>query len=323
MPRCPICSYEKHSEIGDNPDFPDSKVLNCGSCGFMWTYPGPSQLFLDQVYSKQYRRETDSWKPTQKFLTNMGCRAAAQKSFIQEYANVKLHGARVLDVGCGLGSLLNEFAGLANGLTGFEPGARMLALARSYLPSDAQLYAEMFTPGKFQENIFDLVIASHVLEHVAEPISFLSELFRIVRRDGGVVFLEVPHETRQSVEEIVNAKHTGAMHLLFFDPDTLKEAILKAGGSVIYMSTFGPDRRLYSTVDPRKGPWTKLVRWYVSRAIRRIFRLLGVEHLVYGPTVITQDDFTRETARNGIWIRTIAEKGSEPLDLDISTKVRA
>ena len=44
----------------------------------------------------------------------------------------------------------------------------------------------------FHDHSLDYVVASHVLEHVANPVAALAEWYRVVR-PGGIIYLVVPH----------------------------------------------------------------------------------------------------------------------------------
>jgi SAM-dependent methyltransferase len=44
----------------------------------------------------------------------------------------------------------------------------------------------------FHDHALDYVVASHVLEHVANPVAALAEWYRVVR-PGGIIYLVVPH----------------------------------------------------------------------------------------------------------------------------------
>jgi glycosyltransferase involved in cell wall biosynthesis/SAM-dependent methyltransferase len=48
---------------------------------------------------------------------------------------------------------------------------------------------------QFQDNQFDFLIASHMLEHFPNPIKALKEWYRVVR-DGGILFIVVPQKGR-------------------------------------------------------------------------------------------------------------------------------
>lgn len=46
----------------------------------------------------------------------------------------------------------------------------------------------------FKDNIYDFIILSHVIEHVANPINVVKELFRVVK-PGGIVLIAAPDKT--------------------------------------------------------------------------------------------------------------------------------
>lgn len=48
------------------------------------------------------------------------------------------------------------------------------------------------TPYPFEDNSFDVIIAEHVLEHLADLMKVIEELHRITR-PGGILYVEVPH----------------------------------------------------------------------------------------------------------------------------------
>lgn len=99
-------------------------------------------------------------------------------------------GARVLDVGSGLGILAAEVASAAPRVTvvGVELSAAQLSEATRgprvvYVRGDA-----LALP--FADETFDLAYARFVLEHVADPAGMLRGIARVVRRGGRVAAME-------------------------------------------------------------------------------------------------------------------------------------
>jgi SAM-dependent methyltransferase len=93
-------------------------------------------------------------------------------------------GARVLDVGCGVGQVvarLSEAGFEAHGVDVSEPN---IERARNFCPR-CQLYDGRKLP--FGDGFFDTAGALNVLEHVEEPEAFIKELVRVVRIGGCVV----------------------------------------------------------------------------------------------------------------------------------------
>jgi 2-polyprenyl-3-methyl-5-hydroxy-6-metoxy-1,4-benzoquinol methylase len=96
-------------------------------------------------------------------------------------------GARVLDVGCGMGGMLVAFAFEGCEVVGFDYGADYAAKGR-------RLGLDIRTGG-FEtiagERPFDLIMMSHVLEHVADPIGFARSAAEALSADGRC-YIEVP-----------------------------------------------------------------------------------------------------------------------------------
>jgi SAM-dependent methyltransferase len=98
-------------------------------------------------------------------------------------AGLELRG-RMLDVGCGSKPYRGAFPGISDyvGLELDSPEARANATADHY-------YDGVRFP--FEDDVFDVVFCSQVLEHVFEPVSFISEMHRVAR-SGGMLLLTVP-----------------------------------------------------------------------------------------------------------------------------------
>jgi SAM-dependent methyltransferase len=115
----------------------------------------------------------------------------------------------VLEVGCGTGSVLAEMArrnvglsyagvDIANPESHRDPGAERLDL-REY--DGNQL--------PFDDASFDLVVASHVVEHVPDPRRFICEMARVSSK---YLYIEVPCEilvrnSKKSIERALSIGH--------------------------------------------------------------------------------------------------------------------
>lgn len=305
QPTCPLCASTQNTSLGPNPDFPETTIRRCRACSMMWTAPVPSEATLDQIYRMHYRASYQGQFPPEYFKYK-DLRAQAQCDFIAQYTTVfKQQNLCALDIGCAAGSLLATFtqAQPTAQLVGFEPDPDMLAAARERLPRSAQLYGELFTPTRVQPQCFDLIAASHLLEHVPDMRAFLSGLADLTNPHG-ILFLEVPYETPASVREQSRAHHRGLIHLLFFNPQTLAQALRQTGWQVQHIGMFGPHRSHFSVVPPEQSVGLRRLKYQGARTLAQVTR----QKFSPRAEIDWGKEYRRETPAHGIWIRAVGVK---------------
>jgi len=101
-------------------------------------------------------------------------------------------GARVLDIGCGVGQVVNRLTQAGYESYGVDVSQPNLERARK-ISERCQLYDGKQLP--FPDNHFTSAGALNVLEHVDEPEAFIRELARVVE-PGGRVLLSSPNFLR-------------------------------------------------------------------------------------------------------------------------------
>ncbi|RXH16941.1 class I SAM-dependent methyltransferase [Bradyrhizobium guangzhouense] len=135
----------------------------------------------------------------------------------------------VLEVGCGTGAVLARLAAIRVGrsFTGIDivdPRANL-----ELDTTDASTFSWGTYDGRtiaFPDASFDLVYASHVLEHVPEPRAFLSELRRLARR---FIFIEVPCELHARTSHAALQATLEIGHINFYTPDTFRLLLETSG----------------------------------------------------------------------------------------------
>jgi SAM-dependent methyltransferase len=135
---------------------------------------------------------------------------------------------RLVEIGCGAGSLLAELAarGAAPRLDGFDLSAPAVEIARSHgIPG---VRVEVFDGARVPagDRAYDLAVLSHVLEHVPEPAALLAEAARV----APWVLVEVPLErNRSAARPAKRAEAARIGHIQFFDRAALRALCRDAG----------------------------------------------------------------------------------------------
>lgn len=114
------------------------------------------------------------------------------ESFYAKYADFlkpSSPGARVLDVGCGVGQVVKRLAEAGCEAHGVDVSEPNIAKAKRFSPH-CQVYDGKKLP--YADAFFEAAGALNVLEHVEEPEAFILELARVVR-PGGRVILSSPN----------------------------------------------------------------------------------------------------------------------------------
>lgn len=220
--RCPGCR-----RAGSEPLRVGAHELRrCTTCRLVHA---PEYADPDAVYVDGYLTDgTDFGPPNtldptfQRFLVHCGHRRMA----VAEAALGQPAG-RMLDVGCGTGDALVAAAARGWAAVGVEPVAESAAAcAARGLDVRCALLQESGLP----ERSFDLVTAFHVVEHMADAVSFL-ELIARWARPGGLVMVEVPNFA--SVDRLRHRDRWIGLrpleHIGHYEPATLASTMRRAG----------------------------------------------------------------------------------------------
>ena len=134
----------------------------------------------------------------------------------------------VLEVGCGDGEVLTELAhrGFGPELVGIEVSETAASMARSH-PEITRVATFDGERLPFPDASFPLVLATHVLEHVADPLTLLKEMRRVAT---SFVVIEVPLESNLAARRpraVALSQHVG--HIQRFGRSDVRRLIADAG----------------------------------------------------------------------------------------------
>lgn len=147
--------------------------------------------------------------------------------FILRY-EPKIHKtSKVLEIGCGGCLILKDLHSIGFDVLGVDPSPYALKCGKKL---GIDVIQDFFPSSRINQR-FNLIFHSDVIEHMAEPLTFLKAIHRQLQ-DDGVLIIAIP-DSNQSLKngDISIFLH---QHLNYFDPESLKHTVQAAGfGSII------------------------------------------------------------------------------------------
>jgi 2-polyprenyl-6-hydroxyphenyl methylase/3-demethylubiquinone-9 3-methyltransferase len=116
---------------------------------------------------------------------------------VDEHSRRPLEGRSALDVGCGAGLLAEPLARLGASVTAIDAAPELIDVAREHAAGQGLAIDYHAVPVEEVEGQFDLITSLEVIEHVADPQSFIDALAKRLA-PGGLLILSTPNQTSWS-----------------------------------------------------------------------------------------------------------------------------
>jgi len=226
--QCNICESTEFTDFLEIQDYFLTKekfnLIQCKKCKFVFVNPRPNVNKIALYYdSPSYISHSGS----NKGIINWGYKKIRNFTHYNKYKLICKYslGKTLLDIGCGSGELLYLFKKNKWDTLGIEPND----FARTF--SRKQYGLNVFNENEI-ENIStsskDVITMWHVLEHVHDLNKRLSDIKRILKKDG-VIFIAVPNI--ESFDAKWYQKYWAAYdvprHLYHFTPSTMGKLLIK------------------------------------------------------------------------------------------------
>ena len=248
---CPLCASEKSRLVFDCSEFFFEKCLNCG---LIFQNPRPEQETLIDRYDEEYfNYERDG----EKSFFDLMLKGLDDARF---FRNRPEPGSNTfLDIGCAAG-ILNEYLEKQGWKT---TGLEICRASAEYGINNRKLDIRINTLEKesFPGSSFSFVHSSHVIEHIADPRSFVREIYRILK-PGGTAFIVTPNAAGlQARIYRKNWRLCIADHVILFSKKTLKRLLTEEGFRPVCVKTWGGLTReaghpvLKRILDPLSKKW--------------------------------------------------------------------
>jgi len=219
---CDLCGADDSAVIAETGrlGLPVRTVI-CRQCGLVYTDPVLElEDYSPEDAEKVRRLRRPAASPSAKYLMKNRWRAEGALEVLEP---VIRPGMRALDVGCAAGTLLVALRDRGCEVTGVEPEPAFAAYSREQC--GLTVHQCLLEEADLPPGAFDLVTASHVVEHADSPRAFIRRL-RDLLTDGGWLFVEVPNllQPRCSSRRIFHVAHRTN-----FTPATLRQMVETAG----------------------------------------------------------------------------------------------
>lgn len=183
-----------------------------------------------------------------------------RKRLLTQSLTLEGRGKRVLDAGCGKGEFSEYMANLGFDVVGLDIAEKAVATINKKEKDRRYLVASLQETLPFQDETFDVIWCSEVIEHVLDVHSCLSELNRVLKKKGALIITTPYHGILKSLVIVSFSFDTYfspyTSHIRFFSKKTLCVATKNAGfrlDSVRYLCRFYPFNRLIYLVARKSG----------------------------------------------------------------------
>jgi SAM-dependent methyltransferase len=201
----------------------------CRQCGLVYASPRLDRVALDAFYRNRVYPQYlgPDGRFTERLIESSVKQARETFQYFIDREALDLSGARVLEIGCGLG----DFLALARNSGAHVLGVEMDGLYADFAERERGLtiIRDHIERQTFDER-FDVVAMFHVLEHLEDPNKLL-EAVRTLLTPGGRLLIEVPN--LMGPWRIPPGEFFRVEHLSNFSPLTLQQLLRRAGFAVI------------------------------------------------------------------------------------------
>jgi len=148
--------------------------------------------FYDSIQGDVYEKACKSW-----FLPRRLWHLHKNREVVK-----KVTGKRVLEVGCGSGTIVKRLLHKGKNVFGVDIGKKFLNFCHSSY-KDAFFCSADAEKLPFSDNSFDTIICSEVIEHLSEPEKSLKEFVRILHPNGELVITTPNISVRWALVEAI------------------------------------------------------------------------------------------------------------------------
>lgn len=233
---CILCGCEQSALLFEKryPDFKHPgffSIRKCEGCGLLFNSPRLSNHALAALYDKNYyffqRSDADEFERI----------AALYLRTIALIENQITH-KKAVEIGSAKGYLLAVLKYLEWQVLGIEISSSAAHMARSKfgVPTFTGTVEQYATsPAK---ELFSVVLAIDVLEHVSSPVDFFNSIDSILQ--DGILIIDTPNGSAFNIQTLASEwKGFNPYHIQIFNKDNLTSLLRDRGYSIVNVFSYG------------------------------------------------------------------------------------
>jgi len=270
---CPVCNkinfklmgVPKVNSLSSGFIKTNYQIVQCKNCSLYYVAPAisfsPEQW--QALYNSEYFASQTEWLYNQRKKELLG-RFIKAEQLLNKKENINF-----LDVGCGEGNALAEAAKRNWNATGIDITDNRNENAKT---ENINFKTGSLLEQNFPADTFDFIYLDSVLEHTLQPLEYLTEIKRILKKNG-IVYVGVPNEDclfntiRKMVFTLTGKGNISVKmkpfdnpyHVVGFNKSSLQFAVNKAGLTLAELQNVGRKMDFLSFKITSKGFWISFI----------------------------------------------------------------
>lgn len=234
---CPHCqSTTFHSPFVLN----GFRHVTCSYCKVVYVTPRLHESYLERLYNDEYYSEMYTQSMIPAFETRKKLIGQSKAEQIIKHGHIQ--SGRILDIGCGIGEVLDIFKDNGWDCQAIEVNPTAIQWLKN---RNIEVYPDSFFSYPIDEK-FDVIMAWGVIEHVTQPALFLDKVVQNLR-PGGIFVSEVPCGQSLLIDYCRNSHIDpkriimGEQHIILYSIEAYEELHTKHGLTKLHVQTNGLD----------------------------------------------------------------------------------